>query len=38
MFVSFSPAISRDALTKIGREVRSWRLHRHTRQSFSDPS
>ena len=28
MFVSFMPAISRDALKKIGREVRSWRLHR----------
>ena len=27
MFVSFAPAISRDALAKIGREVRSWRLH-----------
>jgi RNA-directed DNA polymerase len=34
MFVSFTPAISRDALTKIGREVRSWRLHRRTGQSF----
>lgn len=36
MFVSFSPAISRDALIKIGREVRSWRLHRRTGQSFSE--
>jgi RNA-directed DNA polymerase len=36
MFVSFAPAISRDALTRIGREVRSWRLHRRTRQSFSE--
>ena len=36
MFVSFAPAISRDALTKIGREVRSWRLHRRTGQSFSE--
>ena len=46
MFLSFLPAISGDvkrsgrrwwdALKKIGREVRSWRLHRHTRQSFSE--
>jgi RNA-directed DNA polymerase len=35
-FLSFLPAISRDALTKISREVRSWRLHRHTRLSFSE--
>ena len=30
MFVSFAPAISKDALKKIGQEVRSWRLHRRT--------
>ena len=36
MFVSFSPAISKDALKKIGQEVRSWRLHRRTPQSFSE--
>ena len=36
MFVSFTPAISKDALNKIGQEVRSWRLHRRTRQSFSE--
>ena len=36
MFVSFMPAISKDALNKIGREVRSWRLHHRTRQSFSE--
>ena len=30
MFLSFAPAISKDALKKIGREVRSWRLHRRT--------
>jgi RNA-directed DNA polymerase len=36
MFVSFLPAISRDALTKIGREVRSWRLHRRIGSSFAD--
>jgi RNA-directed DNA polymerase len=34
IFLSFLPAMSRDALTRIGREVRSWRLHRRTRQSF----
>ena len=28
--------ISKDALNKIGREVRSWRLHHRTRQSFSE--
>lgn len=33
-FLAFMPAISRDALTKIGREVRSWRLHRCTGRSF----
>ena len=33
-FLSFLPAISRDALTRIGGEVRSWRLHRHTGLSF----
>lgn len=27
-FVSFQPAISKDALNKISAEVRSWRLHR----------
>ena len=36
MFVSFPPAISKDALKKIGQEVRSWRLHRRTPQSFSE--
>ncbi|ORB92604.1 maturase [Mycobacterium persicum] len=35
-FLSFLPAISRDALTKIGREVRSWRLHHRTGRSFAD--
>jgi group II intron reverse transcriptase/maturase len=35
-FVSFTPAISRDALTKIGREVRSWRLHHRSGRSFAD--
>jgi hypothetical protein len=36
MFLSFLPAISRDALKKIGREVRSWRLHHRTARSFAD--
>ncbi|BBX73422.1 hypothetical protein MSHI_13280 [Mycobacterium shinjukuense] len=35
MFVSFMPAISRDALKKIGREVRSWRLHHRTGHTFA---
>jgi RNA-directed DNA polymerase len=35
-FVAFLPAISRDAPTKIGRQLRSWRLHRCTGQSFSE--
>ncbi|WP_405430923.1 group II intron maturase-specific domain-containing protein [Micromonospora sp. NBC_00617] len=36
MFTSFMPAISRDALKKIGAQVRSWRLHQRTNQSFAD--
>jgi RNA-directed DNA polymerase len=32
----FNPAISRDALTKIGARVRSWRLHRRTDLSAAD--
>jgi group II intron reverse transcriptase/maturase len=35
MFVSFMPAISRDALKKVGREVRSWRLHHRTGHTFA---
>ncbi|MER6053529.1 group II intron reverse transcriptase/maturase [Streptomyces sp. NPDC001793] len=35
-FLSFEPAISKDALKKISREVRSWQLHRHTDQSFQE--
>ncbi|GAA1034337.1 group II intron reverse transcriptase/maturase [Amycolatopsis albidoflavus] len=30
MFTSFLPAISKDAEKRINREVRRWRLHRHT--------
>ena len=33
-FTSFLPAISKDALKKIGREVRSWRLHTRTNMTF----
>jgi RNA-directed DNA polymerase len=35
MFLSFLPAISRDALKKISAEVRSWRLHRRTGHTFA---
>ncbi|MEW2051615.1 group II intron maturase-specific domain-containing protein [Streptomyces sp. NPDC005476] len=35
-FLSFEPAISRQALTRIGREVRSWQLHRRVGTSFGD--
>ena len=34
MFLSFSPAISRDALKRLGARVRSWRLHQRTGESF----
>lgn len=30
MFTAFVPAISKDALQRISREVRGWRLHRRT--------
>ncbi|WP_433655162.1 group II intron reverse transcriptase/maturase [Nocardia sp. CA-128927] len=30
VFTSFLPAISKDALTRLGRTVRGWRLHRRT--------
>ncbi|MCC9312523.1 group II intron reverse transcriptase/maturase [Kitasatospora sp. RB6PN24] len=36
LFLSFEPAISREALTRIGREVRSWNLHRRSDLSFSE--
>jgi group II intron reverse transcriptase/maturase len=35
-FTGFNPAISSDALKKISRQVRSWRLHRHTEISEAD--
>ena len=35
-FLSFTPAISTDALKKISREVRSWRLHQRITHTFTD--
>lgn len=34
-FPCFLPAVSRDALKKMGAEVRSWRIHRRTRHTFA---
>ena len=36
MMTGFNPAISRDALTKIGAQVRSWGLHRRPDLSAAD--
>jgi RNA-directed DNA polymerase len=35
-FVSFSPAVSRDALVRIRRTIRAWRLHRRSDMTFSE--
>jgi group II intron reverse transcriptase/maturase len=35
-FTSFLPAISKDALNKISRTARSWRLHRRTTFTFAE--
>ncbi|MET9915092.1 group II intron reverse transcriptase/maturase [Streptomyces sp. NPDC006476] len=35
-FLSFDPAVSKDALKKMGREVRSWRLHTRSDLSFHE--
>lgn len=35
-FSSFLPAISKDALKRLGAEVRSWRLHNRTGHTFGD--
>jgi group II intron reverse transcriptase/maturase len=35
-FTAFLPAISRDALKRIGKQVRSWRLHRRTGSTVED--
>ncbi|WP_460751983.1 group II intron reverse transcriptase/maturase [Myceligenerans cantabricum] len=36
VFTSFLPAISKDALKRLSRTVRQWRLHRRTGLSFTD--
>jgi len=36
MFLSFSPAISKDALKKISAEVRGWRLHHRVNLTFKE--
>jgi RNA-directed DNA polymerase len=36
MFTGFNPAISKDALIKIGARVRSWRLHHRTQVGEAD--
>ncbi|MFE3652061.1 group II intron maturase-specific domain-containing protein [Streptomyces sp. NPDC059152] len=35
-FQAFDPAVSRDALKKMGREVRTWRLHTRSDLSFKE--
>jgi hypothetical protein len=35
-YLAFLPAISKDALNKIGAEVRSWRLHRRVNTTFAE--
>jgi RNA-directed DNA polymerase len=35
-FSAFSPAISKEALKKIGEEVRSWRIHRRVTFTFQE--
>jgi hypothetical protein len=36
VFTSFLPAISKDALKRLSRTVRGWRLHRRTELSFAE--
>lgn len=36
LFLGFDPAISKDALKKISREVRGWHLHRRTDLTFQE--
>jgi hypothetical protein len=36
IFLGFSPAISKDALNKIGAEVRCWRIHRRVNSTLAD--
>jgi RNA-directed DNA polymerase len=35
-FVSFSPAVSRDALVRIRHEIRGWRIHRRSDMTFAE--
>src|SRR6185369_13361452 len=35
VFTSFLPAVSKDALKKMGQEVRRWRVHRRTDLDFA---
>jgi RNA-directed DNA polymerase len=37
-FINFSPAVSRDALTKMGQEMRTWRVHLRSDKSLEDIS
>ena len=36
MFTSFAPAVSREALTVMGRQVRQWRLHRWSGRDLTE--
>ena len=36
MFAAFLPAVSKDALNKMGEEVRSWRIHHRTATELKD--
>ena len=36
VFTSFLPAISKDALARLSGQVRTWRLHRRTRDTIKD--
>jgi len=35
-FVSFLPAVSKDAITAMGREIRSWHISRRSDKSLDD--
>ena len=35
-FVSFSPAVSREALIRIRHEIRGWRIHRRSDMTFAE--
>jgi len=35
-FVSFAPAVSREAVVRIGRTIRSWRIHRRSDLTFPE--